>query len=127
VVLQAALPTLRSTAQQVGTAKVIGVASITGEYAEAGLSAYAATKAALISLCDSLNVEESVHGISAAALSPGFVDTDMSDWVKGSIRSDEMIAPADIATLVLAITELSRYAVVPGLVVTRLGPSLRRA
>lgn len=125
VLLQSLLPTLRSTAELAGAAKVIAIASITGVHPEPELAAYGATKAALISLCETFNLEESGHGVSASTISPGYVNTDMSSWT--AIPPEEMITAADVATIAMAVTQLSRYAVLPGVVLSRPGTNLGRA
>ncbi|WP_020107142.1 SDR family oxidoreductase [Nocardia sp. 348MFTsu5.1] len=125
VLLQALIPTLRSTAELAGAAKVIAIASITGVHPEPELAAYGATKAALISLCETFNLEESGAGVSATTISPGYVSTDMSSWT--AIPQEEMITAADVAVMALAVTQLSRYAVLPGVVLTRPGTNLGRA
>lgn len=125
VLLQELLPTLRATAAHADSAKVIAVASITGVYPEPELAAYGATKAALISLCETFKLEESEAGVSATTIAPGYVDTDMSEWTP--IPQEEMITAADVATLVHSITELSHWAVVPNIVITRPGANLHRA
>ncbi|ORM27743.1 SDR family oxidoreductase [Williamsia sp. 1135] len=127
VLLQALLPTLRRTAELAGAAKVVAIASITGVHPEPELAAYGATKAALISLCETFNLEESDNGVSATTISPGYVNTDMSDWLKDKISPDEMITVGDVATMVEAVSRLSRYAVLPGVVLTRPGTNLGRA
>ena len=72
-----------------------------GIAAEPGLAAYGAAKAALISLCQYINAEESAVGVTATAIAPGYVDTEMSAWVHERIGPAEMIPPADIAELIL--------------------------
>ncbi|WP_280382900.1 SDR family NAD(P)-dependent oxidoreductase [Nocardia wallacei] len=127
--IQAALPLLRASAAadpQRG-AKIVAISSITGVVGEPGLAAYGATKAALISLCETVSLEESAHGVSATALSPGYVDTDMSAWKHGELDPSAMLPTADIAELVLAISRLSARAVVPNIVISRAGTQLWRA
>lgn len=127
--VQALLPLLRTTAagRPSTGAKIIALASITGRHPEPNLAAYAATKAALISLCHSVNIEASAAGVSATAICPGYVDTDMAAYVRDQIPQDEMITVGDIAELALAVTRLSAHAVVPEIVVTRPGEQLHRA
>jgi NAD(P)-dependent dehydrogenase (short-subunit alcohol dehydrogenase family) len=108
-------------------ARVVAIASLTGVAAEPGLAAYGATKAALISLCQSINVEESAAGISATAIAPGYVDTEMSSWVHDQIDPADMIEPGDIAELVAALTRLSGRAVVPSILIARRGETQWRA
>ena len=123
VLIQECLPALRNVAasRPERGARIVAIASLTGIASEPGLAVYAATKAALISLCQSVNVEESASDVTATAISPGYVDTEMSSWVRDRIDPGEMIEPGDIAELVLALTRLSARAVVPGIVVARRG------
>jgi short-subunit dehydrogenase len=127
--VQALLPTLRRAAKHppARTAKIIAVSSIAGVTSEAGLAAYGASKAALISLCESVTVEEAGTGVTASAISPGYVKTDMSAWVQDRIPADEMITADDVAELAVALCRLSRHAVVPNVVLTRPGRVLWRA
>ncbi|MDX6338101.1 MAG: hypothetical protein QOG05_5441 [Streptosporangiaceae bacterium] len=129
LLVQECLPGLRdaAAAHPDRGARIVAIASLTGMASEPGLAAYGATKAALISLCQSVNVEESASGISATAISPGYVDTEMSSWVRDRIDPADMIEPGDIAELVVAVTRLSARAVVPGIVVARRGDTQWRA
>lgn len=125
--IQELIPVLRTTAEAEGKAKVIGISSITGVYPEAELAAYGATKAGLISLLETFNLEESKNGITATSLAPGYVDTDMASWTRDMISQADLIQANDIAELVLSVTRLSRNAIVPNMVVTRGGENLCRA
>ncbi len=121
--LQQSLPLLRAGAAEDPNrgAKVVSLASITGVYAERGLAVYGATKAALISLTQTLNAEESANGISATTIAPGYVDTDMSKWTQDTIPPNEMLEVNDIVEIVAALLQLSSRAVVPNIVMTRAG------
>ena len=125
LLVQGCLPLLRegASADPSMGARVIAMASLTGVFAEPGLAAYGATKAALISLVDTLNVEESAHGVCATALAPGYIDTDMSAWTTDTIPAESMIPVDDIAVLVRGLISLSARSVVPKIVVTRAGTS----
>jgi len=125
-VLQAALPLLRAAAaaDPARGAKIVALSSITGVYAEAGLAAYGATKAALISLVETLDAEESGNGVSATAIAPGYVDTDMSGWIKDRIPAETMIPVDDIVEIVDTLLRLSSRTVLPKLVLTRAGAGL---
>jgi NAD(P)-dependent dehydrogenase (short-subunit alcohol dehydrogenase family) len=127
--VQRCLPLLREGARQSPGhgARIVAVASITGIASEAGLSVYGATKAALISLCQSISAEQSADGVSATAIAPGYVDTAMSSWVRDRIDPAIMIRPGDIAELVCALTRLSAQAVIPLLPVSRPGDTHWRA
>jgi 3-oxoacyl-[acyl-carrier protein] reductase len=129
LLVQRLLPALRGTAASFpdAAARIIAVASITGVVSEPGLAAYGATKAALISLCESISVAESRNGVTATAISPGYVDTDMASWVRDQVNPAGMINRADVAELAMALCRLSRNAVVPHIVVTRPGRHLWRA
>ena len=129
LLLQHALPLLRAgaAADPRHGARVVAVSSISGVHPESGLAAYGATKAALISLVETLNVEESAHGVLGTALAPGYVDTDMSAWVQGSVPPTSMIPVADLAALVDALVGLTARSVVPQIVVTRAGAPARGA
>jgi 3-oxoacyl-[acyl-carrier protein] reductase len=128
-IAQRALPLLRSAAAvdpELG-AKVVALSSITGVYSEPGLAAYGATKAALLSLIKTFNVEESGGGVSATAIAPGYVDTDMSEWVHDRIPASSMISVADIVELVDAVLRVSSRSVVSEIVVARAGTDGYRA
>jgi 3-oxoacyl-[acyl-carrier protein] reductase len=122
-IVQRALPLLRATAaaDPERGSKVVALASITGVYSEPGLAAYGATKAALLSMIKTLNVEESGHGVTATGLAPGYVDTDMSEWVHDRIPADAMIRVDDIVELVHALLKMSSRSVISELVIARAG------
>ena len=127
--IQALLPALRAAAQvnALGSARIIALASLTGVVAEPGLAAYGASKAALISLCESVTIDEAGSGVTATAISPGYIDTDMSAWTQDLIPAEEMIRADDVGELVLALSRMSRYAAIPNIVLTRPGAQLWRA
>ena len=129
VAVARALPLLRQAAREdvVHGARVIALSSIGGVYPEPGLAAYGASKAALISLCRSLNEEESAHGVSATAISPAYVDTDMSAWIHDKVPAEEMIPVSDLVALVDALVTMSSRSVVPHLVMNRAGAGGYRA
>jgi 3-oxoacyl-[acyl-carrier protein] reductase len=129
LLIQDCLPSLRRAAalHPERGARIAAITSLTAVASEPGLAAYGATKAALISVCQSVNVEESAAGVSATAISPGYVDTEMSSWVRDRIDPADMIDAGDIAELVVALTRLSARAVVPGIVVARRGDTQWRA
>jgi 3-oxoacyl-[acyl-carrier protein] reductase len=125
--LQRALPLLRTGARAHPDrgSKVIALSSLTGVYAEAGLAAYGATKAAMLSLVETLNAEESADGVSGTALAPGYVETDMSAWIQDKIPANTMIRVADIVELVDGVLHLSSRAVVSTVVITRAGAGIQ--
>ena len=123
LLFQHALPALRATAaNSPGTgARVIALASILGVYPQPKLGGYAASKAALRSLMESINLEHSSAGINATAICPAYVATDMTTWLEDSITAESMIAASDIAELVASLLALSPRAVVNEIVVSRAG------
>jgi NAD(P)-dependent dehydrogenase (short-subunit alcohol dehydrogenase family) len=80
----------------------------------------------MISLCESITVAEGASGVTATAISPGYVDTDMTTWVHDRIPAETMIRTSDVAEMALSITRLSSYAVVPNVVVARPGSEVWR-
>jgi len=127
--IQGCLPMLRAGAKAAPEhgAKVIALASITGVYAEAGLSIYGAAKAALISLIATLNAEESGNGVTATTIAPGYVDTEMSSWIHDRIPPERMLSVTDVVEMVDALLRLSPRAVVPNIVMSRAGTDGYRA
>jgi len=127
LLVQHLLPLLRATAGTAGTAKVIAVSSLTGIAGEPLNSAYGASKAALSSLCETLNTEESMSGVTASAVCPGYVATAMTAPLAEQFAPNSMIDAADVAEVVVGLTRLSRSVVVPFVPMTRPGPHLWRA
>lgn len=123
--LQHALPMLRlaASADPARGAKIIGVASVAGVYAEPGLGVYGASKAALLSLLETLNAEESANGVTATALAPAYVDTDMAAWVADRVPVASMIPLEDVVGLVCALLNLSSNTTVARIVLARSGTS----
>lgn len=123
VLMQGALPLLRLAAQATPSrgAKVIALSSITGAYSEPNMAAYGASKAALLSLVETLNLEESAGGVTASAVAPGYVETDMSAWTTNKVPAYSMIKVADVVSVVDMLLELSSTTCIPRLVMSRSG------
>ncbi|GAC84711.1 putative oxidoreductase [Gordonia paraffinivorans NBRC 108238] len=126
LLIQQLLPTLRETAGTTGSSRVIAISSLTGTASEPLNSAYGASKAALTSLCETVNTEESLGGVSATALCPGYVATDMTAPLTGDVPADTMIDPVEIAELAVGLTRLGRSAVIPAIPISRPGPLVWR-
>ncbi|MEZ4402827.1 MAG: 3-oxoacyl-ACP reductase family protein [Kofleriaceae bacterium] len=58
--------------------RIVNITSVVGENGNAGQAAYAASKAGLIGLTTSLAKEFASRGVTVNAVSPGFIDTDMT-------------------------------------------------
>jgi short-subunit dehydrogenase len=104
-------------------ALVVNLASLAGKSPQPWLSVYSATKAAVIAYTTAMNKELGSDGVKSVALCPGFVDTDMSEFVKGRISAEEMITTADIAEALRFLLRLSRHCVIPEIVFERPGES----
>jgi len=129
VLIQQSLPLLHAGASQDPErgAKIVGLSSITGVYAEPGLAAYGASKAALMSLLDTVNAEESDRGVSATAIAPAFVATDMSAWTTDTVPADTTITVDEVVRVVDMVLGLSRNAVISRVVIGRAGSGGYRA
>ena len=121
VLIQQAIPLLRRGAQEDISrgARIIGISSITGAYAEKGLAVYGASKAALLSLLETVTLEEAPNGIVATGIAPGYVDTDMSAWIKDTIPAETMIQVDDVVAVVNMVLDLSVNTAVGRIVMTR--------
>jgi len=100
---------------------IVNLASIAGTIPTPGLTVYGATKAAVIALTRSENLELDRDGVRAIALCPGFVDTPMAEW--SGIAPAEMIRPEDCAEVVRMCLRLSPQARIPQVVIERTGSS----
>jgi NAD(P)-dependent dehydrogenase (short-subunit alcohol dehydrogenase family) len=113
------LPMLREAGAEHGKALIVNTASIAGKGGQAWLSIYAATKAAVINFTQSTHREVGAEGIQCTALAPGFVDTAMTEFVKGQVPAEEMIQPQDIGEAVRFLLSTSRNCHIPEIVFTR--------
>jgi NAD(P)-dependent dehydrogenase (short-subunit alcohol dehydrogenase family) len=118
-----AVPLLKASAEQTGQSHVINLSSISGKSGQPWLSVYSATKAAVVGYTEAMSKELASAGIKSTAFCPGFVDTDMSEFVKQQIPADEMIRPQDIAEGVRFVLRLSRGCTIPEIVFMRPGDS----
>jgi NAD(P)-dependent dehydrogenase (short-subunit alcohol dehydrogenase family) len=104
---------LRKAGAEHRNALVVNTSSISGKRGEAWLSVYSATKHAVVGFTQAMNKELANDGIKSCALCPGFVDTPMTDFVKGQVPPETMIRPEDIAAGVQMLLRLSPGCVVP--------------
>jgi len=88
------------------------------------MSAYSASKAALIAFTDSFAAEYAERGIRATAIAPGFVDTAMSDAVRPFVDSSELIQVGDVVEMTLALLRLSPSCAVPLIALEEAGGGL---
>ena len=106
---------------------MVNTASIAGKSGQAGLSAYSATKFAVIGLSQAAHKELSNDGIQVTAFCPGFVATPMTDWIKDQISEEEMIQPEDIAEAVRFLLRTSPNCIVPEVMFIRPGDGIEGA
>jgi 3-oxoacyl-[acyl-carrier protein] reductase len=123
------LPLMRRSANLApgGRSRVIAITSIDGVYPEPGMAAYGASKAALISLVQSINTEENTRGVLATAISPAFVATELSAWTADTIPFESMIAIEDVVGVVDLLLNLSPNAYIPHVIVNRVEAGPYRA
>ncbi len=118
------LDLLRIAGTEHKSALVVNLASIAGKSPQPWLSVYSATKAAVVSYSQAMNKELNAEGIKSVAFCPGFVDTDMTEFVKGTVPAEEMIRPQDIAEALRFLLHLSPACVVPEIVFQRPGETI---
>jgi len=77
--IQAVVPVM----QERGSGSIINVSSVTGLQGSPFMAHYGAAKAAVISLTQSLAIELGTTGIRANVLVPGWIETDLTEFLRG--------------------------------------------
>ncbi len=88
--------------------RIINIASIIGETGNAGQANYAASKAGLIAMSKSLAIEYANRNITINCVSPGFIESDMTNKIPEQIKQTMLDKipmkkygqPLDIASIV---------------------------
>lgn len=111
-------PLLTASGGEHGAAVVMNLASIAGKQGAAGFAAYSATKAAIVGFTQAMNRELGASGVKSTALCPAFVDTPMTDFVKGQVPPERMIRTSDIAEAGRLLLRLSPNCLIPELLFT---------
>jgi NAD(P)-dependent dehydrogenase (short-subunit alcohol dehydrogenase family) len=93
---RAAIPAMQSH----GGGRIINVASRVARTAPAGLSAYAAAKAAVITLTEVLANEGRDHGITANAIMPSVIDTAANRRAMPDSDFDAWVRPEQIGAVI---------------------------
>ncbi len=115
---------LRAAGAEHRNALVVNLASIAGKSPQPWLSVYSATKAAVIAYTQAMNKELNGDGIKSTAFCPGFVDTDMTEFIRSSVAQEDMLKPEDIAEAVRFLLRVSPACVVPDVVFQRPGETV---
>jgi NAD(P)-dependent dehydrogenase (short-subunit alcohol dehydrogenase family) len=118
------LEMLRAAGAEHRNALVVNMASLAGKSPQPWLSVYAATKAAVIAYTAAMNKELNSDGIKSVALCPGFVDTDMTEFIKGTVPAEEMLRTTDITEALRFLLRVSPVCVVPEIVFQRPGEAI---
>ena len=115
---------LRAAGADHRRALVVNMSSISGKSGQPWLSVYSATKAAVVGFTQAMHKELGTQGIKSTALCPAFVDTAMTDFVKGQVDAADMIQVSDIAETVRVLLKMSPACVVPEIQFVRAGEAV---
>ena len=91
---KACLPLLRNS--EAAGKTIINIASQAGLTAAPGMASYCVTKAAMVSLSETMHLEFSVEGIHVAVVCPAFFDTNLNQ----SLRSSDPTMQAVVTKLI---------------------------
>src|SRR3954471_6416053 len=84
---------LRAAGAEHSNAVVVNLSSFAGKSGQPWLSVYSATKAGVVGYTQAMNKELNAEGVKSVAFCPGFVDTDMTEFIKGSVDAGDMMRP----------------------------------
>jgi short-subunit dehydrogenase len=118
------LEMLRAAGAEHRNALVVNMASLAGKSPSPWLSVYSATKAAVVAYTSAMNKELNADGVKSVAFCPGFVDTDMTDFIKGTVPAEEMLRTSDITGALRFVLGVSPACVVPEIVFQRPGEAI---
>jgi len=104
---KAALPYLLES----GAGRIVNVGAISALKAAAGTGAYAASKAGVHRLTESLAEELKNRGVTVNAVLPSIIDTPANRAEMPNARFDRWVAPADLAAVMLFLASAEAAAV----------------
>ena len=71
-----------------------------------------------------MNQEFAGDGVKSVAFCPGFVDTDMSEFIKETVPAQDMLRTSDIAEALRFLLRVSQPCVIPEIIFERPGESI---
>ena len=80
-----------------GGGRIVNITSIVGEIGSAGQGPYAAAKAGIIGLTKTWAREYASRGLTVNAVSPGFIETDMTATDLSAARRAELVKSIPLA------------------------------
>lgn len=105
-------PFIATMKAQPGPCRLVGIGSVAGIRGLPGAGAYSASKAAVLSYCESLRLELKRDGIKVVTIAPGYIDTPMTRHNKYPMPF-LMPAPRFAAKAFDAIERGASYTVIP--------------
>jgi NAD(P)-dependent dehydrogenase (short-subunit alcohol dehydrogenase family) len=109
---KAALPYLLES----GAGRIVNVGALAALKSGAGMGAYAASKAAVHRLTESLAEELKNRGVTVNAVLPSIIDTPANRAQMPNAEFDRWVAPADLAAVILFLASREAKAVTGALV-----------
>ena len=95
-----------------GSGAMVGIGSVNGIRGMPGHGAYCASKAAVVSYCESLRVELRASGVKVVTICPGYVDTPLTSGNRYSMPF--LMSPNEFADRSFAAIEAGKsYRVIP--------------
>jgi NAD(P)-dependent dehydrogenase (short-subunit alcohol dehydrogenase family) len=98
--LRAALPVMRGT----GNARIIAIGSRAALVPGPAVGAYSASKAAMVSLIQTVALENKDAGLTANVILPGTIDTPTNRKAMPNADTSQWVRPSTIASLMLWLT-----------------------
>ncbi len=74
-----------------GWGRIVNISSVNALKGQFGQTNYTAAKAGILGFTKSLALEVAAKGVTVNAISPGFIDTDMTRAIRGDVR-DQLLA-----------------------------------